>query len=81
MTTVPSHQELISRGDFDRLLTAFLAFDRAVVELHMQIYGTPPDQRPAMRRQNRILHGVVKRCVPEFLFARRLPRGRFGKKA
>ena len=76
-----SHEELINRGDFHRLLTAFFAFDRAVVELHMQIYQTPPDQRLAMRRHNRTLHGVVRKRVPAFLFGSAVGRGNFGEKS
>ena len=80
MTLVTSLKEPIDRGCFERLLSAFLAFDRSVVELHMHIYRTPPDQRLAMRRQNRTLHGVVRKRVPEFLFGTPRKRGDSGKK-
>ena len=73
MATAPAHKDLISRGDFDRLLTAFLALDRAFVELHMQIYGTPVDQQLAMRRQNQTLHGLVRKRAPEFFFGTSVP--------
>jgi len=71
MTTATSHGQLISRGEFDRLLSALLAFDHALVEFYMQMYGTPPHQQLAMRRQNRNLHGLVRKRVPEFLFGKR----------
>lgn len=59
MAMPPAHEESISRGDFHRLLSSLLAFDRAVVEFYMQFYGMPPHQQMAMRRQNRRLHSLV----------------------
>lgn len=76
MATVPSHGELISRDGFDRLLTAFLALDRAVMELHMQIYAPPPHQQSAIRKQNRALHGVVRKHLPGMLYGSRVPARR-----
>jgi len=59
MAIPPAHEESISRGDFHRLLSSLLAFDRAVVEFHMQFYGMPLHQQMAMRKQNRRLHSLV----------------------
>lgn len=67
MATAQRNQ-LISRSDFDSLLTAFLALDRTVVEFYMQIYRTPPEQQAAMRRQTQRLHGVIRERVPKFVF-------------
>ena len=73
MARATSHGESINRGEFERLLSALLAFDHALVEFYMQIYGTPPHQQLAMRRQNRNLHGLVRKRVPEFLFGKTCP--------
>jgi hypothetical protein len=69
-------EPFISRCDLDRLLSSLLALDRAVVELYMQVYETPPDQQLVMRRQNQTLHILVwesysgqanrtTRCIPQ----------------
>lgn len=73
MATTLSQKQVISRVDFDKLLTAFVALDRAVVELYMQLHGMASDQQLAIRRQNRALHGLVRKRAPELLFGSAAP--------
>ena len=80
MTTAASHHELVTRGDFDNFLSALLALDRAVVEFYMQIYGTAPDQQLAMRRQNRALHAVIRKRVPDSFFGSAVAAKRIAKR-
>ena len=68
MNPVSLRRELSSAGDLHKLLNAFLALDRTVVEFYMQIYRTRPDHQFAILMQNQCLHGIVKERVPLLLY-------------
>lgn len=57
----------VPRGDLDRLLDVFLAFDRVVVELNMAIYNVPRRDQVLVRRQNRRLHQTLRNRLPQVL--------------
>ena len=76
MNPASLHRDLATPGDLGKLLNAFFALDRTVVEFYMQIYGTPPDHQFAILMQNQCLHGLVKERMAELLFACRLAGNR-----
>lgn len=57
----------VPRRDLNRLLDAFLAFDRVVVELNMAIYNVPQRDQALVRRQNRRLHETLRTRLPQVL--------------
>ena len=54
-------------GDFDKMLKAFRALDRTVVEISMRVYNLPRRDRAAMRRQHRRLHETIRAGVSGLL--------------
>ena len=54
-------------GDFDKMLKAFRALDRTVVEVSMRVYNLPRRDRAAMRKQHRRLHDTIRAGLGGFL--------------
>ena len=54
-------------GDFDKMLNAFRALDRTIVEISMHVYNLPRRDRAAMRRQHRRLHETIRASLGGFL--------------
>lgn len=52
-------------NEFTRLLDAFLAFDRVVVELNMAIYNVPQRDQALVRRHNHRLHETLRTRLPQ----------------
>jgi len=50
---------------FTRLLDAFLAFDRVVVEINMAIYNVPQRDQVLVRRHNHRLHETLRTRLPQ----------------
>lgn len=65
-------RKLRSRGvratDLDKLLNAFRALDRTVVEISMKAYNVPRRDRAAMLEQHRRLHEMVRERLPRLLY-------------
>jgi len=47
-----------------KMLDVLLALDRIVVELSMNVYNVPLEDRAVMREQNRQLHHAARTQVP-----------------
>ena len=54
-------------SESNNALDVFLAMDRFVVELSMRVYDVPRNERSLMRKQNRRLHGALRRHLPRLL--------------
>jgi hypothetical protein len=57
----------IRTSDVDRLLNAFRALDRAVVETSMHIYKLSHRDRNALRKQHRSLHNTIRQHLVRVL--------------
>jgi hypothetical protein len=62
-------------GDFDKMLKAFRALDRTVVEISMRAYNLPRRDRAAMRRQHRRLHETIRAGLSGLLVTAVAPQG------
>jgi hypothetical protein len=58
----------IRASNLDKLLKAFRALDRTVVEISMEVYKVPRRDRAAMLEQHRRLHDMVRERLPRFLY-------------
>jgi len=56
-------------GDFDKMLKAFRALDRTVIEISMHVYNLPRRERAAMRKIHRRLHDMIRAGFPRFLMS------------
>ena len=54
--------------DLDKLLDAFRALDRTVVEISMNVYKVPRRDRATMLEQHRRLHDMVRERLPRILY-------------
>jgi len=54
-------------------LDILLALDRFVLELSMRLYNIPRRERLTVRKQNRRLHGAVRKHMPQLLGPHRNP--------
>jgi hypothetical protein len=61
------HSHGVRARELDRVLNAFRALDRTVVEISMNAYKVPRRDRPAMLEQHRRLHDMVRERLPRFL--------------
>lgn len=62
------HSHGVRATDVDRLLNAFRALDRTVVEISMDAYKVPRRDRAAMLEHHRRLHDMVRERLPRFLY-------------
>jgi hypothetical protein len=62
-----SRNQILGRGEFNKMLDVLLEFDRSVVELSMGLYNLPRRDRVVMRAQNRRLHNALRKRLPQLL--------------
>ena len=60
-------QEVLHRLELQKMLDILSACDRGVVEFSMGLYNVPRRDRVRMRQQNRHLHRVLRKCLPQLL--------------
>jgi len=61
------HDQIAPEGDPSEMLELFLALDRSLVEVSMQLYSIDRRGRSQMRRDHRRLHTAMRNQLPRLL--------------
>ena len=60
-------ERVLHRVELQKMLDILSACDRGVMEFSMGLYNVSRRDRAIMRQQNRRLHRVLRKCLPQLL--------------